>query len=564
MRYKKRKWKNFLLVFLIFVCVYFYSFAYSALSTTVVVTGSAYARVEKDIRITDFKLNSSYENAISGYEEFNANMIKTNITLPKSTSYIIYKVDVTNYGSVNMALSSVTGLPSNLKYEFTNYTVKDKLCDSSGSCTLGAKKELYLKISYNSYNSSNTSFDINLTFNFQGILNINYVGITNNGYPTTMVSGETLSITFKTPIPTQVIPYVNGERYDGSFSYDGRTLTVYGLTQDVTLMYLEKTYLMNLNNTSAFKSSQYINDIETVSIVDYVDTNANDIATFDLSKNQDGSITGWIDSNYNLYIGSDWPMYADNLEGAFNGMLNVTRMDLREIDTSQNISLENTFLDCQNVVEIDISTWDTSNVKTMEGLFYNCYDLYDIDVSNFNTSKVISMASIFDGCKSLEYLDLANFDTSKVNNMQYMFYNCYSLMQIVVSYGWNTSSVTLSSSMFYNCQNLPNFYSGSMTDVSMAYSYAYGGYMSSLSEFCVGNYDLWGIVGSTWEEFIYSKYNIYGFVMDPYGMVSLDDTYGYAFMSYDFNYGYYRFAYNDDELNFNACYEIQYIADNVG
>ena len=82
-------------------------------------------------------------------------------------------------------------------------------------------------------------------------------------------------------------------------------------------------------------------------------------------------------------------------------------------------------------------------------------------------------------------------------------------MQIVVSYGWNTSYVSISSSMFYNCQNLPNYYSGSMTDVSMAYSYAYGGYMSSLSEFCVGSYDLWGIVGSTWEEFIYSKYNVY-------------------------------------------------------
>ena len=91
-RYKRRKRsKNLLIVFLIFCCFYFYSFAYSALSTTVVVKGSAYARVEKDIRITSFNISNTYGNAVSAYEEYNTNMIKTNVTLPTSSSYIIYK-----------------------------------------------------------------------------------------------------------------------------------------------------------------------------------------------------------------------------------------------------------------------------------------------------------------------------------------------------------------------------------------------------------------------------------------------------------------------------------------
>ena len=390
MRRRYKRSKNLLIVFLILCCIYFYSFAYSALSTTVVVKGNAYARVEKEIRITDFNISNAYGNAVSAYEEYNTNMIKTNVTLPSSSSYIIYKVSVTNYGSVEMALASVEGLQSNLKYEFTNYTLGDTLCDTSNKCSLGSVTDLYIKISYNTYDSSNTSYDVNLKFNFQGLLSIKYVGIENSGYPTSMVSGETLTITFD-DYYEKVIPYVNGERYNGSFMYENNTLTVYGLEDNVTLMYLYKSYLLDLNNTLAFKDSKYINNIESVSIVDYIDRNDTDIAVFDLSRNQDGSITGWIDSNYDLYIGSDWPMYTDNLEGAFNGMLNVQYMDLRNIDTSENTSLRNTFLDCQKLIDVDISTWDTSNVTTMEGLFYNCYKLYSVDLSNFDTENVSNM-----------------------------------------------------------------------------------------------------------------------------------------------------------------------------
>lgn len=490
MRRRYKRSKNLLIVFLILCCIYFYSFAYSALSTTVVVKGNAYARVEKEIRITDFNISNAYGNAVSAYEEYNTNMIKTNVTLPSSSSYIIYKVSVTNYGSVEMALASVEGLPSNLKYEFTNYTLGDTLCDTSNKCSLGSVTDLYIKISYNTYNSSNTSYDVNLKFNFQGLLSIKYVGIENSGYPTSMVSGETLTITFD-DYYEKVIPYVNGERYNGSFMYENNTLTVYGLEDNVTLMYLDKTYLMDLNNTLAFKDSEYINNIESVSIVDYIDRNDTDIAVFDLSRNQDGSITGWIDSNYDLYIGSDWPMYTDNLEGAFNGMLNVKYMDLRNIDTSQNTSLMNTFLDCQNLIDADISTWDTSSVTTMEGLFYNCYKLYSIDLSNFGTENVTNMESMFDGCKTLESLDLMTFNTSNVTNMRYMFYNCYNLLEVFTCWDWDTSNVTESSSMFYNCVNLTNFDSN-YTDVSKADAWYYGGYLDAVSNFCVEDDDYWG------------------------------------------------------------------------
>ena len=562
MRRRYKCSKNLLIVFLILCCIYFYSFAYSALSTTVVIKGNACARVEKEIRITDFNISNAYGNAVSSFEEYNTNMIKTNVTLPSSSSYVIYKVSITNYGSVEMALASVDGLPSNLKYEFTNYTLGDTLCDTSNKCSLGSVTDLYIKISYNTYDSSNTSYDVNLKFNFQGLLSIKYVGIENSGYPTSMVSGETLTITFD-DYYEKVIPYVNGERYNGSFMYENNTLTVYGLEDNVTLMYLDKTYLMDLNNTLAFKDSEYINNIESVSIVDYIDRNDTDIAVFDLSRNQDGSITGWIDSNYDLYIGSDWPMYTDNLESAFNGMLNVEHMDLRNIDTSQNTSLMNTFLDCQKLIDVDISAWNTSSVITMEGLFYNCYKLYSIDLSNFDTSNVANMESMFDGCKTLESLDLMTFNTSNVTNMRYMFYNCYNLLEVFICWDWDTSNVTESSSMFYNCVNLTNFDSNS-TDVSKADGWYNGGYLDAISNFCVENIDYLGVVGWTWRDWVYSKFNTDGYVLDDSGRVYTSNTYEYGLMFYSFDYGTNIFAYGDHELDFNACYGKAYVADAAG
>ena len=57
MRKNNKKLKLFSLIFLILFCVYFQTIVYSALSSTMTITGDAYARAVKDVRITNFKLN---------------------------------------------------------------------------------------------------------------------------------------------------------------------------------------------------------------------------------------------------------------------------------------------------------------------------------------------------------------------------------------------------------------------------------------------------------------------------------------------------------------------------
>ena len=90
----------------------------------------------------------------------------------------------------------------------------------------------------------------------------------------------------------------------------------------------------------------------------------------------------------------------------------------------------------------------------MRGMFEDCESLTKLDVRNFDTSNVTDMSYMFDDCISLTELDVSNFDTSKVTDMQSMFSYCENLKTIYVGKGWNTSKVEDSENMFENCTNL--------------------------------------------------------------------------------------------------------------
>ena len=85
----------------------------------------AHSRIEADVRITDFRLAST-NNATSSYEEFGKNHINSNITLNNSSSTITYYVEITNYGTTDVGIYSITGLPSGVNYQIKDYNLKDK------------------------------------------------------------------------------------------------------------------------------------------------------------------------------------------------------------------------------------------------------------------------------------------------------------------------------------------------------------------------------------------------------------------------------------------------------
>ena len=127
--------KLFSFIFMILFLLFFQTMVYSAFSSTMNITGIAHSRVESDVRITDFRLAST-NNATSLYEEFGKKHIITEVNLNNSSSSITYYLEITNYGSTDIGIFDITGLPNEVNYSIRDYNLHDKICDDSGKCNL--------------------------------------------------------------------------------------------------------------------------------------------------------------------------------------------------------------------------------------------------------------------------------------------------------------------------------------------------------------------------------------------------------------------------------------------
>ena len=137
------------------------------------------------------------------------------------------------------------------------------------------------------------------------------------------------------------------------------------------------------------------------------------------------------DGLYELYIGQNGGVRANSICAyLFSNYINVTNIELNNIDTSSVIYMNQMFQFCSNLTSLDLG-------------------------SNFDTSAVTMMSSMFFNCSSLTNLNLGeNFDTSAVTNMSDMFRVCSKLVTIYVTNDFDTTNVTNSPGMFYGDTNL--------------------------------------------------------------------------------------------------------------
>ena len=460
-----------LLVLLMFL-VLSVSIGYSSLTTSLNITGLVTkVRQKADIRITDLQMSEVSNEGQSKYQEYNKENISVGISLPNSNSQVTYKVEVTNIGNVEMGILSIEGLPENLEYELKDYQLKEKICDISNVCKLGIKKEFYITVKYkdNINNSSITEYNINLDFTFKQVYNVTYEGITNNNYPTTVLESDTLEIEFTSPIPEKVVPYINDTKVE--YTYENNKITVPNVTGDINLKYIGKVYLTTLSEGTYFKESAYLSKIKTVQFVDYVDVPSSALATYDLtdtSLSEAGSIKGWIDSNYNLYIGSEWDIYSKDLSNAFYNMSGVISIKFNNLNTSEATTMSHMFYGMSSLTSLDVSSFNTEKVSTMYNTFNGVSKVTSLDLSNFNTPMVKSMAAMFSGMSSLTSLDISNLDTSSVTSMTHMFEGMSSLTSLDVS-NFNTEKVSNMSYMFYGASltelDLSNFNTAKVTQM---------------------------------------------------------------------------------------------------
>ena len=135
-----------LLGFVLFLSIGFSSFSSNLLIGDI----KASVRPTKNIRVTKFYALEGSNDGNSAWEEYSAEKIVSNISLPNANSSVRYKVEVTNLDSATMMIESISGLPEGLTYELVDYELKDKICSNSDDtiCTLGARRQFEIIIKY--------------------------------------------------------------------------------------------------------------------------------------------------------------------------------------------------------------------------------------------------------------------------------------------------------------------------------------------------------------------------------------------------------------------------------
>lgn len=503
-----KKHNKFLyMLFSTILCFFVQTMVFSAINSTVKITGNAYARVDADVRITGFKVYSVSPDANSGYEEYSKNTISTNVNLPFEDSTVTYVLEVTNYGD-EAGIYSISGLPDYLDYEIKNYTLGNKLCSSDDQCSYGIVSYVYLTIKWKYYVYENVSSNIVLNFDFRNVYSITYQDISNYNYPITIMDGEDLNINFIDDISNKINIYVDGTEIDRStYSYnnvsgnlilndvsgdlivekaesillDGRTLTV--LIKKFVDGTTDDTYSSEESNVT------YIGFFENEIPNGY--TKEEFLSLPSIVVSDDGRTKVYNDNGKIFYYSID-DIYANSDSySLFRGYINLTELDILALDTSRVWSAQSMFdnlkslktLDLSNfntdemghmqsmfsgmssLTSIDLSKFDTSNVRTFGQMFTNCSSLRSLDVSNFSTLKATDMSSMFYGCSSLTSINLGNLDTTPITNMTKLFYQCNNLETIDIS-NFNTSNVTSMERMFGHCYALKNIYVGSGWDIS--------------------------------------------------------------------------------------------------
>lgn len=197
MIYKKNcKYLIYIGIIVIVLVIIFLSVGYSAFQNRLAIENiGAIVRIDKDIRITNVSIEK-VNNVISNYEEYNVSNFEGSVILNASDSYVIYDVEVHNLGNIAMGISEAKLNNDNLKFEFLNYKLKDKICEND-ECSLGIKKNIRIKISYkDGITPSGKEEKFLLSFVFGRFYNISYYNITNsNELPSEIIEGDTLNLT---------------------------------------------------------------------------------------------------------------------------------------------------------------------------------------------------------------------------------------------------------------------------------------------------------------------------------------------------------------------------------
>ena len=190
-------------------------------------------RMQIDTRVSSSLVSKTSGDAISNFEEYNMSKVYGSVTFPSTSSYVLYKVDVTNYGNTKMGLLNITSNTSGINYSLcdangNNCTTDPvtEICNGS-NCTLGATKELYIKVTSNS--TGTKQIDLDLDFEPYHTVTINNYHNLPNGTQYPIMENQVVTL----PVYSNVEEF--GISGNGIVVYDktNMTATLSNVTSDV-------------------------------------------------------------------------------------------------------------------------------------------------------------------------------------------------------------------------------------------------------------------------------------------------------------------------------------------
>lgn len=521
-----KKHNKFLyMLFSTILCFFVQTMVFSAINSTVKITGNAYARVDADVRITDFNLKES-NGGISYYESFGKEHISTEINLSDSSGSITYNLKITNYGSSDVVIYNINGLPENVNYSIKDYNLKDRICDTSGKCNSFITR-IY-EITFTT--SSSYSGIISLDFEFRNYYTISYTGISGE-YQTSIIHGEDLKLNF-IEAPKFINVYENGIELDrNSYYYNSGNIIIDNVSGNLIIEKGESFIIGGQTFSKNLKDFVNGTTDATYSSVDYVIKSINFYEdeipsgyTRDTLEelpfiyvSEDEKIRAFND-NGNIYIYSKNDIKPnESMYSMFREMKSLVDLDLSKLETEHVYTMQSLFNGSSSLTSLDIGHFNTSKVKSFSCTFKNLPLITNLDISNFDTSNADRLDQMFMGDTGIVILDLTNFNTSKVTATYNMFDGMTNVEKIYVGDGWNMSAVTNSSGMFYDCFKLYGF--NGVLDVSRAYV-GFGGYLSRLGvepdkldilgqDVCIGEECFYIIYNDGETISMLAKYNLY-------------------------------------------------------
>ena len=158
----------------------------------------------------------------------------------------------------------------------------------------------------------------------------------------------------------------------------------------------------------------------------------------------------------------------ENMSEKFNGLVNLTSIEMKDCDASNVKNMSSLFEGCTNLQSIDLSSINTSQLTSMSSTFKGCTSLQSVVMPNYDNC-LTDLSSAFEGCTRLQTLDLSGFDLSHLTNTSNMFSGCRRLQTV-----YSNQKVTAENSegMFTDCIRLTGGEGTTLDDEHLDASYA--------------------------------------------------------------------------------------------